>query len=40
MSTAYKKRKKAIKNKQWDFTALIVRENIKGTKRYKTKEDI
>ena len=38
MSTAYKKRKKAIKRNKWDFTALVVREDIKGTKRYPTKE--
>lgn len=39
MSTAYKKRKKAIKLNKWDFTALRVRENIKGTRRYKGAED-
>jgi len=38
MSIAYKKRKKLIKKGKWDFTALIVRENIKGTKRYPTKK--
>ena len=35
MSIAYKKRKKAIKCKEWDFTSLKEREYKKGTKRYK-----
>jgi len=38
MSIAYKKRKKLIKNKQWDFSALKDREDAKGTERYPKKE--
>lgn len=40
MSIAYKNRKKLIKNNQWDFSALKEREDSKGTKRYKTEEEL